>query len=143
MEVQKKMKNNIFIKKIILYLLIIIINNGCKTIESDLKSENEVESIILKSNTNDESIILNKEKNNSFLKDFKKLKKTEKTLFIVCYEIEIEKANGEKNIYVTDGNFFLKDNIYYYYSNENLITKHWGILEENFCKQEKIKLKNR
>lgn len=71
----------------------------------------------------------------SFNNDFKKKYAIKKTVFPICYSFLF----NNDILVETDGNILkIKDE--YYYSKTNLIAKYFNILEENFCKESKLKL---
>lgn len=62
------------------------------------------------------------------------------TVFTDCYYFIFKTLTNETIEVKTDGNLLLIDD-QYYYSKENLITKFFNILEENFCRDSKPKYK--
>lgn len=114
------------------FYLIFVLITACNSANKNII--NSIESVSLKDNYNN-TYLLEVIKIDSFHRDFKKVSLINDTIFPTCYSFIFN-----NNILVkTDGNI-LKINNKYYYSKINLISKYFNILEENFCRQNKLKL---
>jgi len=80
--------------------------------------------------------ILPNKANDAFLNDINKMTLAAGTIFArFCYEINIYDHGNLITTFGTDGNrFYDKKNSLMYISREDLLRKHWGILEENLCR---------
>lgn len=104
---------------------------GCKGADENINRLNEINSISLKDKYNTAYVLENKELI-SFKKNVSKFEAINPTIFPDCYYFIFKTATNETIEVKTDGNLLLI-NDKYYYSKDNLITKYFNILEENFC----------
>lgn len=119
----------------VFFLSLFFLFFNCKT--TDKNTFKNIDSISL-NNIYDNEISLDEDKIDAFKKDLNQLKEVDSVIFPICYSFKI-KQNKDFFFIITDGNFLMY-NSKYYYSKDNLITKYFNILEENFCRDTKEKL---
>jgi len=80
--------------------------------------------------------VLGKEKGRRFFDDINKMKLvTIDDVFVLCYEVYIYDQGKLITGFRTDGyHFYDRKNKIMYYSQEDLLNKYWGVLEENHCR---------
>ncbi|WP_159780701.1 hypothetical protein, partial [Flavobacterium sp. 9AF] len=104
---------------------------GCKGADENINRLNEINIVTLKDKYNTAYVLENKELI-SFKKNINQMEAINPTIFPDCYYFIFKTATNETIEVKTDGNLLLL-NDKYYYSKDNLITKYFNILEENFC----------
>ena len=111
---------------------------GCTETDAHKNRFNKINSVSLR-DKNNTSFSLQDKQLTSFKKDLSQLEEINEIIFLKCYDFLFKTMDNETIVVETDGNV-LKINRKYFYSKDNLITKYFNVLEENFCRDTSEKL---